>query len=290
MLGTSIRARGARLRAPCVPGCSLVRSMPFTSGIRAVGLLELTAISALLLPRLVAFKLVIDCNTMSADDLKKASAGRLAANGSYSIFVNYNFSGTAAAPIPPPSDELWRAYLKGVGTELAFTENNPGTCAHSQSAWNQTCSCKRYRQLVGRPPTAAVGYWENLAVGSTLLTDSEIDVQAAECDAPVIVLTRSFCSTATNKLACESGPGTSTGWIDNTTRALKHKNVYGVAMEYTPVPEPGGSCQGCGIVDLMHVAIAQNKSVLLLWPLYNNNLGKPAWQDVADSIEKFRSV
>ena len=237
-----------------------------------------------------AFKLVIDCNTMSVDDLQKAASGRLAANGSYSIFSNYNFSGTAAAPIPPPSDELWRSYLKGVGTELAFTENDPGTCKEQLADFNETCSCKKYKQVVGRPPTAALGYWEDLAAGSTLLTDAQIAEQAAECGAPVIVLTRSFCSTEPTKLACRSGPGTSNGWIDNTTRALKNKNVFGVAMEYTPVPEPGGSCQGCGIVDLMHTAIAANKSVLLLWPLYSNNLGKPAWQDVADSIDKFRAA
>jgi hypothetical protein len=257
-----------------------------------VHVLLLFTSSVLLLPSTAAFKLVIDCNTMSVDDLKKTSTGRLVANGSYCIFSNYNFSGTAAAPIPPPSDELWRSYLKGVGTELAFTENDPGTCQTPapQAPDNLTCSCKKFRQLTGRPPTAAVGYWENLAVGSTLLTDAQIDAQAQACGAPVIVLTRTFCSTELTKLNCKSGPGSSNGWIDNTTRALKNKHVFGVAMEYTPVPEPGGACQGCGIVELMHVALAQNKSVMLLWPLYSNNRGKPAWQDVADAIAKFRSV
>lgn len=48
-----------------------------------------------------AFQLVIDCNTMTPDDLRNASTGILAANGSYSIFVNTH---------PAPSDELWRAY------------------------------------------------------------------------------------------------------------------------------------------------------------------------------------
>ena len=45
-----------------------------------------------------------------------------------------------------------------------------------------------------------------------------------------------------------------------------------------------------GLVDLMHLALGMNKSVLLLWPLYNNNRHKPAWQNVADSIQHFRDV
>lgn len=49
-----------------------------------------------------AFQLVIDCNTMTPDDLRNASTGILAADGSYSIFVNTH---------PVPSDDLWRAYL-----------------------------------------------------------------------------------------------------------------------------------------------------------------------------------
>ena len=81
-----------------------------------------------------------------------------------------------------------------------------------------------------------------------------------------------------------------TGSALTSRLALKHKSVYGVAMGYTPVPEPGGGWQGCGIVDLMHLALGMNKSVLLLWPLYNDNRHKPAWQNVADSIRHFRDV
>ena len=61
-------------------------------------------------------------------------------------------------------------------------------------------------------------------------------------------------------------------------------------MEYTPVPEPGGGWQGCGMVDLMKLALSMNKSALLLWPVYNNNRHEPAWQNVADSIQHFRDV
>ena len=81
-----------------------------------------------------------------------------------------------------------------------------------------------------------------------------------------------------------------TGSALTSRLTLKHKSVYGVAMGYTPVPEPGGGWQGCGIVDLMHLALGMNKSVLLLWPLYNDNRHKPAWQNVADSIRHFRDV
>ena len=48
-----------------------------------------------------------------------------------------------------------------------------------------------------------------------------------------------------------------TGSALTSRLALKHKSVYGVAMGYTPVPEPGGGWQGCGIVDLMHLALGK---------------------------------
>ena len=252
----------------------------------------LLALAAAAAPGAAAFKLVIDCNTMSPDDLRKAASGRLAANGSYSLFENYNFSGS----FPPPSDELLRSYLKGVGTELAFTEEDgwpwesdqPAQCVCTRpgpgGSLDKECGCQTYRRLTGRPPTAALGYTESMVAGENLMTDAQIDAQAAACRSPVIVMTRSFCGKD------RSTYHNADWWVGNTTRALKHKHVYGVAMEYTPVPEPGGGWQGCGMVDLMKLALSMNKSALLLWPVYSNNRHEPAWQNVADSIQHFRDV
>ena len=222
-----------------------------------------------------AFKLVIDGNTMAASDLHKVATGRLAANGSYSIFANWNATGTDERP----SDELWRSYLKGLGTELAFTEgdgwawesNAPAECVCRRlgagGSVENECGCQTFRRLTGKPPTAALGYTESLIAGRTLMSDTEIDLQAKACGSPVVVMTRSFCVTPERMDRPKAGQRNSTAWIDNTTRALQHRSVYGVAMEYTPIPEPvpeSAAWQGCGIVDLMHLALGMNKSVLLL--------------------------
>ena len=99
------------------------------------------------------------------------------------------------------------------------------------------------------------------------MSDTEIDLQAKACGSPVVVMTRSFCVTPERMDRPKAGQRNSSAWIDNTTRALQHRSVYGVAMEYTPIPEPvpeSAAWQGCGIVDLMHLALGMNKSVLLL--------------------------
>ena len=195
------------------------------------GLAALLALVAAAAPGAAAFKLVIDCNTMSPNDLQKAASGRLAANGSYSLFENYNFSGS----FPPPSDELLRSYLKGVGTELAFTEEDgwpwesdqPAQCVCTRpgpgGSLDKECGCQTYRRLTGRPPTAALGYTESMVAGENLMTDAQIDAQAAACQAPAIVMTRSFCGKD------RSTYHNADWWVGNTTRALKHKHVYGVS-------------------------------------------------------------
>ena len=220
-------------------------------------------VASLILPVVSGFKLVIDSNTMTPADLANASKGLLRADGSYSIFVN-----TLNA-----SDALWKSYIAGVsplsGPSLQFTEENPGTFD----------SCKMYARIQGQPPTASMGYHETgIVAGGTLLTDAEIDQQAKECKAPVNILTRAFCKTASNKLE----PGDDPAWIVNTTRALKNRNVYGVEMEFTPGWPLSG--QGCGVVELINVALSENKTAMLLLPVYVHNKNEEAWQNIRDLV------
>ena len=226
-----------------------------------------TAALLLLMPSMLqpasGFKLVIDSNTMTPSDLATASKGLLRADGSYSIFVN-----TINA-----SDALWKSYFAGIspltGPSLQFTEENPGSFD----------SCKMYERLQGRPPTASMGYHETgIVAGMTLLTDAEIDQQAKECKAPVNVLTRAFCKTASNKLE----PGDDPAWIVNTTRALKNPNVFGVEMEFTPGWPNSG--QGCGSVDLINFALSLNKTAMLLLPVYVHNKNEEAWENIRDLV------
>lgn len=212
--------------------------------------LAATAVAAAALPSAtVAFKLIIDSNTMTIADLTNASKGLLRSDGSYSIFVN---------TVPQASDKLWKAYMSGVSpidgsAALEFTEENPGTYD----------SCKMYQRIQGRPPTASMGYHETgLVAGGTLISDAEIEKQAKECNAPVNVLTRSFCKTEPNKFA----HGTDDSWIANTTRALENPKVYAVQMEFTP-SWPLDGMQGCGAADLMRLAISKNKTMMMLLPV-----------------------
>lgn len=214
-----------------------------------------------------AFKLVIDSNTMTVADLASASTGELRADGSYSIFVN---------TVPEATDKQWLAFMQGVSpkptplhSSLQFTEENPGTYD----------SCKMYKRITGQPPTASLGYWETgIIAGGTLLTGAEITKQAQECNSPVLVLTRAFCKTAPNKLE----PGDDDAWIVNTTRAIAHPDVSGVAMEFTPGWPLSG--QGCGAADLMNLAAAHNKTAVLLLPVYLNQNKQEAWENVRDLI------
>ena len=227
-------------------------NLPESDRSAAMMLLLATGAAALLLlaPTASAFKLIIDSNTMEIDDLKNASTGALRADGSYSIFVN---------TVPQASDALWKTYIAGVSpadgssASLEFTEENPGSYD----------SCKMYARIMGKPPTASMGYHETgLVAGGTLISDAEIDKQAKECNAPVNVLTRSFCKTESNKFS----PGTDESWIVNTTRALANPNVYAVQMEFTP-SWPLNGMQGCGAADLMSLAMSKNKTTMLLLPV-----------------------
>lgn len=212
--------------------------------------LSTAAAATALLSTASAFKLIIDSNTMTIADLTNASKGALRSDGSYSIFVN---------TVPQASDKLWKAYIDGVSptdasAALEFTEENPGTYD----------SCKMYQRIQGKPPTASMGYHETgLIAGGTLISDSEIDKQAKECNSPVNVLTRSFCKTEPNKFR----RGTDDSWIVNTTRALANPKVYAVQMEFTP-SWPLDGMQGCGVIDLMHLAISMNKTMMMLLPVY----------------------
>ena len=86
-----------------------------------------------------------------------------------------------------------------------------------------------------------MGYHETGGkTGGTLLTDAEINAQAAACGSPVIVLTRAFCHTDAD-LHCvgdPSVPAPTSPWVIETQRALANPNVFGVAMEYTPLGDP----------------------------------------------------
>lgn len=190
--------------------------------------------------------------------------------------------------------------MEGVGGRLRFTEDNPGSYA----------SCAEFKRITGQPPTAAMGYHETGAkTGGTLLTDAEINAQAAACGSPVIVLTRAFCHTDAD-LHCvgdPSVPAPTSPWVIETQRALANPNVFGVAMEYTPLGDPyaadracqaahgGGAswgtcnCQGCNGAGLMHAALAKNKSVLLLWPVYVRNQNETAWENVRDAVTQLRA-
>ncbi len=207
------------------------------------------AVAAVLVSTAEAFRLIIDSNTMTIADLANASKGLLRSDGSYSIFVN---------TVPQASDKQWKAYIDGVSpadgsAALEFTEENPGTYE----------SCKTYQRIQGRSPTASMGYHETgLVAGGTLLSHAEIDKQAKQCNAPVNVLTRSFCKTEPNKFS----HGTDESWIVNTTRALANPNVYAIQMEFTP-SWPLDGMQGCGVVDLMRLAISRNKTMMMLLPV-----------------------
>ena len=105
-----------------------------------------------------------------------------------------------------------------------------------------------FKRITGSAPTAAMGYHETGELpGGTLLTDAEIDAQAVACGCPVIVLTRAFCATDSN-LHCvgkPTAPAPADPWVANTTRALANPNVFGVAIEWTPLGDPYAADQAC---------------------------------------------
>ena len=43
--------------------------------------------------------------------------------------------------------------------------------------------------------------------------------------------------------------------------------------------------QGCGLVDLMNLAISQNKTMVMLLPVYLNFENNQAWQNIRNLVE-----
>ena len=197
-----------------------------------------------------AFKVLVDLNLFSRDELAQVHRLPAGLDGAWEISVNS----------PNTSDAEWRAALHVVAPNgYVVTEDNP----------MQTVECSRYRRLFGRAPSLAFNYHETGGQPFTQLNNSEIEQIHQECGTQVVILTRAFWPHSR--------------WRTGVTAVLNNTHVGGVAMEFNP-GEYGKRNEMDFVVDVL---AARKRPFFLFSPVTD---GRTQEDDVAQALSYYRAA
>ena len=151
-----------------------------------------------------AFQVLIDLNTFKAQDNVDLTRS-LRCDGVWCIPQNSDLT-----------DVQWRTVFNQVGTGTAIAEDNPAPHNVGQAPARAYDTIKR---LLGRVDGTLCYNETGATPGATLLSNDQINADAATHGGKVIVLTRAY-STSPND-----------SWRKETDRCLANPKVSGVAME-----------------------------------------------------------